>query len=184
METAINIDIEDFRLETRKWLEENCPLSMRKPVNDASDLYWGGLNTKFKSEDQKIWFERMLEKRWTVPHWDKKYGGGGLSPELDNILTQEMTRLGCRRPLFSLGIAMLGPALLNFATEEQKMLYLPDIASGKTWWCQGYSEPNSGSDLAGLQMKAVDNDLMREENPAMPISRDRKTQVSFGSPKA
>ena len=156
METAINIDIEDFRLETRKWLEENCPLSMRKPVNDASDLYWGGLNTKFKSEDQKIWFERMLEKRWIVPHWDKKYGGGGLSPELDNILTQEMSRLGCRRPLFSLGIAMLGPALLNFATEEQKMLYLPDIASGKTWWCQGYSEPNSGSDLAGLQMKALD----------------------------
>ena len=98
----------------------------------------------------------MLEKKWIVPYWDTKYGGGGLSREENNILTQEMTRLGCRKPLFSFGISMLGPALHKFANEEQKMRFLPEITAGKTWWCQGYSEPNAGSDLAGLQTKAED----------------------------
>ena len=107
----------------------------------------------FHSEDQKVWFERMLEKKWIVPYWDTKYGGGGLSREENNILTQEMTRLGCRKPIFSFGISMLGPALHKFANEEQKMRFLTEITAGKTWWCQGYSEPNAGSDLAGLQTK-------------------------------
>ena len=149
-------DLEDFRLETRKWLEENCPPSMRKPMKDASDYFWGGRNATFHSEDQKIWFERMLEKKWIVPYWDTKYGGGGLSREENIILTQEMTRLGCRKPIFSFGISMLGPALHKFANEEQKMRFLTEITAGKTWWCQGYSEPNAGSDLAGLQTKAED----------------------------
>ena len=156
METTMKTDLEDFRLETRKWLEENCPPSMRKPMKDASDYFWGGRNATFHSEDQKIWFERMLEKKWIVPYWDTKYGGGGLSPEENNILTQEMTRLGCRKPIFSFGISMLGPALHKFANEEQKMRFLTEITAGKTWWCQGYSEPNAGSDLAGLQTKAED----------------------------
>ena len=108
------------------------------------------------SEDQKVWFEKMLAKKWIVPYWDTQYGGGGLSREENNILTQEMTRLGCRKPLFSFGISMLGPALHKFANEEQKMRFLPEITAGKTWWCQGYSEPNAGSDLAGLQTKAED----------------------------
>ena len=129
---------------------------MRLPVKTTSDMYWGGRNAKFSSDDQKMWFEKMLEKKWIVPHWEKKYGGGGLTPEENNILVQEMARLGCRKPLFSFGIAMLGPALLKFATEEQKLRYLPEIVKGKIWWCQGYSEPNAGSDLAGLQMKAED----------------------------
>jgi alkylation response protein AidB-like acyl-CoA dehydrogenase len=98
----------------------------------------------------------MLEKRWIVPYWEEKYGGGGLTPEENNILTQEMTRLGCRKPLYSFGISMLGPALLKFATEEQKLHYLPQIVEGKIWWCQGYSEPNAGSDLASLQTKALE----------------------------
>ena len=95
-------------------------------------------------------------KKWIVPYWDTKYGGGGLSREENNILTQEMTRLGCRKPIFSFGISMLGPALHKFANEEQKMRFLTEITAGKTWWCQGYSEPNAGSDLAGLQTKAED----------------------------
>ena len=152
MKTAL----EDFRLETRQWLEENCPASMRTPVKDSGDFFWGGRNATFQHEDQKIWFERMLEKKWIVPYWDTKYGGGGLSDAENNILTQEMTRLGCRKPIFSFGISMLGPALHKFATEEQKMRFLPEITAGKTWWCQGYSEPNAGSDLAGLQTKAED----------------------------
>tara|TARA_B100000287_G_scaffold429081_1_gene481687 strand:+ start:385 stop:1575 length:1191 start_codon:yes stop_codon:yes gene_type:complete len=156
MDSKIKLDIADFRTETRAWLEENCPKSMCQPVKDASDFYWGGRNAKFSSEDQKLWFERMLEKGWIVPYWEKKYGGGGLSPKENTILTQEMSRLGCRKPIYSFGISMLGPALLQFATEEQKLKYLPEIVKGKIWWCQGYSEPNSGSDLAGLQMKADD----------------------------
>ena len=156
METTTKTDLEDFRLETRRWLEENCPASMRKPIKNSNDYFWGGRNASFTSEDQKLWFEKMLEKKWIVPYWDTKYGGGGLSREEKNILTQEMTRLGCRKPLFSFGISMLGPALHKFANEEQKMRFLPDITAGKTWWCQGYSEPNAGSDLAGLQTKAED----------------------------
>ncbi len=146
----------EFRKETSAWLEENCPVSMRGQTKDIAELYWGGRNSDFTSEDQKIWFKRMHNKGWIVPYWDKKYGGGGLSPLENKILAEEMTRLRCKQPLFSFGISMLGPALLKFATEEQKGHYLKDIVDAKIRWCQGYSEPNAGSDLAGLQMKAVD----------------------------
>ena len=146
----------EFRKETSDWLEENCPVSMRGQTKDIAELYWGGRNSDFTSEDQKIWFKRMHNKGWIVPYWDKKYGGGGLSPLENKILAEEMTRLRCKQPLFSFGISMLGPALLKFATEEQKGHYLKDIVDAKIRWCQGYSEPNAGSDLAGLQMKAVD----------------------------
>jgi len=156
MQIENEVAVSDFRMETRSWLKANCPKSMCKSIKDPFDLYWGGRNAKFNSEDQKIWYERMLERRWIVPYWETKYGGGGLTPEENNILTQEMTRLGCRKPLYSFGIAMLGPALLKFATEEQKLHYLPEIVEGKIWWCQGYSEPNAGSDLASLQTKAID----------------------------
>ena len=155
METIID-HLTEFRKETRAWLEENCPVSMRGQTKDIAELYWGGQNSDFTSEDQKIWFKRMHDKGWIVPYWDKKYGGGGLSPLENKILAEEMTRLRCKQPLFSFGISMLGPALLKFATEEQKGHYLKDIVDAKIRWCQGYSEPNAGSDLAGLQMKAVD----------------------------
>ena len=156
METKVNTDLTNFRMETRKWLEDNCPLSMREPTKDPSQLYWGGRNGEFSSDDQKLWFERMLEKKWIVPYWKVKYGGGGLSNEENNILNQEMGRLGCRKPHYNFGISMLGPAMLKFANEEQKLNYLPEIVQGKIRWCQGYSEPNAGSDLANLQTKAED----------------------------
>ena len=156
METKVNTDLTNFRMETRKWLEDNCPLSMREPTKDPSELYWGGRNGEFSSDDQKLWFERMLEKKWIVPYWKVKYGGGGLSNEENNILNQEMGRLGCIKPHYNFGISMLGPAMLKFANEEQKLNYLPEIVQGKIRWCQGYSEPNAGSDLANLQTKAED----------------------------
>ena len=156
MGTKVNTDLTNFRMETRKWLEDNCPLSMREPTKDPSQLYWGGRNGEFSSDDQKLWFERMLEKKWIVPYWKVKYGGGGLSNEQNNILNQEMGRLGCRKPHYNFGISMLGPAMLKFASEEQKLNYLPEIVQGKIRWCQGYSEPNAGSDLANLQTKAED----------------------------
>ena len=157
MSTAsTSTDLQVFREKTVAWLEANCPESMRKPISSEKDFFWGGRNPEFASEDQKIWFERMLEKGWVVPYWEEKYGGGGLSRIENKILNEEMTRLGCRKPLFSFGISMLGPALLKFATEEQKLKYLPEIVKGEIRWCQGYSEPGAGSDLAGLQTKAED----------------------------
>lgn len=149
-------DLEAFRAETRAWLEANCPPEMREPVKSEDDACWGGRNFKFKNEAQKKWLDIMAEKGWTVPDWPKAYGGGGLSPEQNKILKQEMASLRCRSPLQSFGIWMLGPALLKFGTEEQKLHYLPQIARGEIRWCQGYSEPGSGSDLVSLQTYGED----------------------------
>lgn len=149
-------DLEQFRAETRAWLEANCPLEMREPVKGEEDACWGGRNPKFKNEAQKKWLDVMAERGWTVPDWPKEYGGGGLSPAESKILRQEMVSLKCRSPLSSFGIWMLGPALLQFGTEEQKRHYLPQIARGEIRWCQGYSEPGSGSDLVSLQTYGED----------------------------
>src|SRR5687767_7301381 len=149
-------DLDTFRRETRAWLEANCPAEMREPMRDESDACWGGRNPTFKNEAQKLWMERMAERGWTVPDWPTEYGGGGLSPAETKILRQEMARIGARNPLMSFGISMLGPALLKYGTEEQKKRFLTEIARGEIRWCQGYSEPNAGSDLASLQTKCED----------------------------
>jgi acyl-CoA dehydrogenase len=149
-------DLDTFRAETRAWLEANCPAEMRQPMRDESDACWGGRNPSFQSEAQKAWMERMGERGWTVPDWPTEYGGGGLSPAEAKILKQEMARINARNPLMSFGISMLGPALLKYGSEEQKKRFLPEIARGEIRWCQGYSEPNAGSDLASLQTKAED----------------------------
>jgi len=149
-------DVEKFRSETRGWLEANCPPDMRLPLEDDEDRYWGGRNATFNSEGQRLWFERMAARGWTVPEWPKEYGGGGLSREEGRILRGELRALGCRSPLDSFGIWMLGPALLRYGSEAQKREYLPRIARGEIRWCQGYSEPNAGSDLASLATRAED----------------------------
>ncbi|MBA1145672.1 acyl-CoA dehydrogenase family protein [Ectothiorhodospiraceae bacterium WFHF3C12] len=149
-------DLEQFRQETRAWLEENCPRSMRTPVLSAEDQCWGGRNFKFQSEDQRLWLERMAERGWTAPDWPTEYGGGGLSKEQVKVLREEMDRINARPPLHSFGIWMIGPAILKFGSEKLKQQHLPPIVRGEIRWCQGYSEPGAGSDLAGLQTKAVD----------------------------
>tara|TARA_B100001029_G_scaffold13359_1_gene8977 strand:+ start:16048 stop:17244 length:1197 start_codon:yes stop_codon:yes gene_type:complete len=146
-------ELQAFREETKDWLETNCPPEMRKP----GDVCWGGRKPQFSHPDQEIWLERMGDKGWTCPTWPSKYGGGGLSKEENQILQEEMNAIGARSPLGSFGIWMLGPALLEFATEEQKKEHLPGIVKGKYWWCQGYSEPGSGSDLASLSTKAIED---------------------------
>jgi acyl-CoA dehydrogenase len=150
------IDLDTFRTETRAWLAENCPPSMRLPLEDDEDRCWGGRNWKFKSEDQKLWLGHMAARGWTAPSWPKEYGGGGLSRDEAKVLREEMRAINTRSPLDSFGIWMLGPALLKYGTEEQKKKYLPEITRGEIRWCQGYSEPNSGSDLASLQTRAED----------------------------
>jgi len=149
-------DLDAFRADTRAWLDANCPTEMRQPVRSEADYCWGGRNWTFQSDAQKHWLGVMAARGWTVPDWPRDYGGGGLTPEQAIILKEELARIGARSPLVSFGISMLGPALLKFGTEEQKRHYLPQIARGEIRWCQGYSEPGAGSDLAGLQTKAED----------------------------
>jgi alkylation response protein AidB-like acyl-CoA dehydrogenase len=149
-------EIDTFRLQTRAWLEANCPPEMRQSLKSDDDVCWGGRRWEFASEAQRLWLERMAERGWTVPTWPREYGGDGLSGAEAKVLAQEMGALGCRPPLVSFGIWMLGPALLKFGSHEQKLEYLPKIARGEIRWCQGYSEPNAGSDLASLATRAED----------------------------
>ena len=151
-------DLESFRRDARTWLEANCPAEMLQPVVSENDACWGGRHFKFQSEAQRTWMQIMGERGWTVPTWPKTYGGGGLSKEEATVLNAEMRALGCRPPLVSFGIWMLGPALLAHGSEEQKLEHLPKIARGEIRWCQGYSEPNAGSDLAALATKAEVHD--------------------------
>jgi acyl-CoA dehydrogenase len=143
-----------FREEVRGWLEANCPPEMRTGNRGEDDICWGGRNWRFQSEAQRLWLERMAARGWTVPLWPKEYGGGGLSRDEEKVLREEMRRINARSPLESFGIWMLGPALLHFGSEAQKREHLPKIARGEIRWCQGYSEPNAGSDLASLQTRA------------------------------
>jgi acyl-CoA dehydrogenase len=145
-----------FRKQTRAWLIKNCPAEMREPVRSEEDVCWGGRNPTFSSPAQKQWLEVMGARGWTAPDWPSEYGGGGLSAAETKILREEMAALGCRPPLHSFGISMLGPALLHFGTEEQKRELLPPIVRGEIRWCQGYSEPGAGSDLVSLATKAED----------------------------
>jgi acyl-CoA dehydrogenase len=152
--TELNLD--QFRQEARSWLAENCPEEMRQPIEGDQDVCWGGRNFEFQSEAQKVWLERMAAKGWTVPTWPTEYGGAGLSRAEEKVLLDEMRKINARSPLTSFGIWMLGPALLKFGNEAQKAEHLPKIARGEIRWCQGYSEPGAGSDLAALATKAED----------------------------
>ncbi len=149
--------LQAFRAQTREWLAANCPPEMRQPVLKEDDICWGGRQWQFSSEAQKAWLQRMAERGWTVPTWPREYGGGGLDADEAKVLSQEMRALGCRAPVQSFGIWMLGPALLKFGTHAQKLEHLPPIARGEIRWCQGYSEPNAGSDLASVQTRAEDH---------------------------
>ncbi len=144
-----------FRSDVRSWLEENCPPSMRTPMPE-DEIVWGGRNAASKNPDSEVWLKRMGEKGWTAPEWPAEYGGGGLSKPEARVLAEELKRIKARPALFSFGLWMFGPVLLEYGNEEQKKRFLPDIAQGKIRWCQGYSEPGAGSDLAGLQTKCED----------------------------
>ena len=149
-------DLETFRAETRAWLEANCPPEVRGPVRSEDEAIWGGRNATFATPGHKLWLERMGERGWTAPEWPREYGGGGLSREEAKVLASELRRIQAQPALLSFGVWMLGPALLAFGTEEQKKRFLPEIVRGEIRWCQGYSEPGAGSDLAGLQTRAED----------------------------
>ena len=149
-------DLAAFRDEVRGWLEENCPASMRTAM-PADEYPGGGRRAAYKNPDTKVWLDRMAELGYTVPMWPKEYGGAGLSKEENLVLSEELRRINARPAHVGMGISMIGPALLEFGTEAQKQEHLPKIARGEIWWCQGYSEPNAGSDLASLRTSAVED---------------------------
>jgi acyl-CoA dehydrogenase len=156
MDSGATSDLQAFRLEVRAWLNSNCPPEMCEPTQGEDDICWGGRRWTFKSPAQRLWLRRMADKGWTVPGWPTQYGGGGLNRPQEIVLREEMQRIGARSPVDSFGISMLGPALLRYGDEEQKLRHLPGIARGEIRWCQGYSEPNAGSNLAALQTRAED----------------------------
>lgn len=148
--------MEAFRNEVRDWLEANCPAEMRGGGATEEGICWGGKNWVFTCDAQKTWLERCAAKGFTVPTWPVEYGGAGLSRDHEKVFHEEMNRIDARSPLQSFGIWMLGPALLHFGSHEQKLHYLPPIARGEVRWCQGYSEPGAGSDLANVQTHGED----------------------------
>lgn len=148
-------DLDAFRAQTRAWLETHCPPAMRTPMPE-SEIVWGGRDAAFPSDDARAWLKAMGEKGWTAPTWPAAYGGGGLSADENQVLQSELRRIKARPALYSFGIWMFGPVLLEYGTEAQKREHIPKIVRGEIRWCQGYSEPGAGSDLAGLQTRCED----------------------------
>ena len=144
------IDLNTFREETREWLEANCPESMRN-----RSFHWEDAHEVYDTDEARSWLKVMAERGWTAPMWPKEYTGGGLSREEAQVLAQEMGRIKAIPASTGMGLSMIGPTLLEVGTEEQKQRHIPKIVSGEVAWCQGYSEPGAGSDLAALQTKAI-----------------------------
>ena len=142
--------LEEFRRETREWLEASCPASMRNRTFHFEDAY-----EVYSTDDAKLWLQRAAERGYTAPTWETKYGGGGLDRAHARVLQEEMMAIKALPPATGMGFVMIGPTLLEFGTEEQKLRHLPRITSGEVSWCQGYSEPGAGSDLASLRTSAV-----------------------------
>jgi alkylation response protein AidB-like acyl-CoA dehydrogenase len=157
MATAPELDtpataLDAFREEARAWLAENFPPALKGKDNAMSALE----GPSDPSADETAWQKAMGEKGWGVPGWPAAYGGGGLSKPEIRVLQEEMARIGAWNPIGGMGVMMFGPTLLEYGTEEQKREHIPAIAKGEVRWCQGYSEPNAGSDLANVQTFAAD----------------------------
>ena len=146
-------DLDAFREEAHRWLDANAPAGVRTPPRAAEDLCWGGRKAKYP-DDVRRWLAVMAERGWTAPTWPREYGGGGLSKDEAKVVAQEMAKLKLRPPLMGFGLEMIGPLILQVGNEEQKREHIPKIVRGEIRWCQGYSEPGAGSDLAGLQTRA------------------------------
>jgi alkylation response protein AidB-like acyl-CoA dehydrogenase len=145
--------LEAFRGEARAWLEENVPASVRGTANLPGEMIPGADSL---TADQQLWRQRMGEKGWGAPTWPTAYGGGGLTGAEARVLAEEMAAIGVANPIVGMGTSMFGPTLLEYGTDDQKQRHIPPIIRGELRWCQGYSEPGAGSDLAALQTKLTD----------------------------
>ena len=145
-------ELQEFRSEVRAWLDESCPPGARGPGETSS----GGNKVPIQDSDTQRWLEVCAEKGYTVPNWPTEYGGAGLEKDEYLVLLDEMRRSRARAPLGGMGVTMIGPTLLEYGNEDQKSRHLTRIARGEIRWCQGYSEPGAGSDLASLRTRAED----------------------------
>jgi acyl-CoA dehydrogenase len=167
-------DLDSFRRDIRSWLDANAPAAVRGVLTSIEGQgNWGGRHPTFDPPEMKTWLERAVSRGFTAPTWPVEYGGGGLSKEQAKVLAEELAAAKLPPPLMGFGLEMIGPTLLQFGNEEQKREHLTQIARGEIRWCQGYSEPDSGSDLASLQTRAVrDGDHF--------IVNGRKVWTSYG----
>ncbi|MFY0636346.1 acyl-CoA dehydrogenase family protein [Maricaulis maris] len=150
--TAPEAKAEEFRAEAAAWLADNFAQSLVGKENLLAVIE----GDSDPDPEVAAWKKAMGEKGWGTPTWPKAYGGGGLDSKQARILQDEMAKVNAWNPIGGLGVMMLGPTLLEFASEEQKQRYIPPICRGEIRWCQGYSEPGAGSDLASLQTKCED----------------------------
>ena len=146
-----SVDLEGFRTEARSWIEANFPAGLKGRANPMMREEMAKPNA-----DQETWRKAMGEKGWGVPTWPSQYGGGGLSGGEARIIQQELGRAGAYNPIGGMGVMMFGPTLLEYGTEDQKKEHIPRIVRGDVQWCQGFSEPGAGSDLASLSTKCED----------------------------
>jgi alkylation response protein AidB-like acyl-CoA dehydrogenase len=144
-------DLEAFRVEARDWIAANFPLALKGRANPMMRE-----ERAMPTAEQEAWRIAMGEKGWGVPTWPAAYGGGGLSGAEARVIQQELNRAGAYNPIGGMGVMMFGPTLLEYGTEAQKQEHIPRIVKGEVQWCQGFSEPGAGSDLASLQCKAED----------------------------
>lgn len=150
-EMAENLDA--FREEAGAWLDANFPTELVGKSGVMANVIEGGVAM---SDAHKAWHNAMADTGWGTPTWPKEYGGGGLSNGEARVLQAEMAKRGAWNPIGGMGVMMFGPTLLEYGSEEQKQRHIPSICDGSIRWCQGYSEPGAGSDLAGLQTRAED----------------------------
>jgi alkylation response protein AidB-like acyl-CoA dehydrogenase len=145
-------ELSAFRDEVRGWIKENFPASLREKIEE----YYGTLPRYPEGPDWKLWKDRVVAKGWGTPGWPAAYGGAGLSTEQARLLEREYIAGGAFNPVEGFGTSMLGPTLLEYGSERQKQVHLTRVSRGEVRWCQGYSEPGAGSDLASLRTKAED----------------------------
>jgi alkylation response protein AidB-like acyl-CoA dehydrogenase len=143
--------LQNFRAETDTWLSEHCPPSLR-----GAEMGAAGNGPRRTESDSQRWFDACYEMGYTVPNWPKEFGGANLDRAHHQVLREAFRKHRAPAPLGGMGVTMIGPTLLEHGNDEQKARHLPKIASGEIRWCQGYSEPGAGSDLASLQTRAED----------------------------
>lgn len=155
MSAALDEDVmalENFRKECRAWLEENFPPALKGRMGEFMMLE----GRPAANDDYEAWRVAFGGKGWGTPTWPAEYGGGGLDRAQARVLQEEMAATGAWNPIGGMGVMMFGPTLLEYGTEEQKQQHIPSICMGEIRWCQGYSEPGAGSDLASLSTRCED----------------------------
>ncbi len=147
MDFSFTPEQEAFRSEVRAWIAQAMPPHIAKKAKE---------HAHFEPEEQREWHRILFKKGWVALNWPKEYGGAGLDPTRRFILQEELVMAGSPE-LSAFGVRMVGPLIVQYGTDRQKERFLPKILSGDETWCQGYSEPGAGSDLASLQLKAEDD---------------------------